>query len=135
LRILAYWSAHEPDRPTSLIADLPGLRAEETRSVDGNTSTGSIDGDRAIAARQSTVSGTIHHANASLESHRSMQEYDLYFNPQKPAVGLYVRKGAGLPDLADPKEWLFDGTATQADLPADLVKRIQADGHAFRDMD
>ena len=31
-----------------------------------------------------------------------MQEYDLYINPQKPAVGLYVHKGAGLPDLADP---------------------------------
>ena len=26
-----------------------------------------------------------------------MQEYDLYINPQKPTVGLYVRKGAGLP--------------------------------------
>ena len=42
-----------------------------------------------------------------------MQEYDLYLNPQKPAVGLYVRKGAGLPDLADPKEWVFDGAAGQ----------------------
>ena len=64
-----------------------------------------------------------------------MQEYDLYFSPQKPAVGLYVRKGAGLPDLADPKEWVFDGTAAQAELPAELVKKIEADGHAFRDMD
>ena len=64
-----------------------------------------------------------------------MQEYDLYLNPQKPAVGLYVRKGAGLPDLADPKQWIFDGVAVPADLPADLVKRIEADGHAFRDMD
>ena len=36
-----------------------------------------------------------------------MPEYDLYINPQKPSVGLYVRKGAGLPDLADPKEWVF----------------------------
>jgi hypothetical protein len=64
-----------------------------------------------------------------------MQEYDLYLNPQKPAVGLYVHKGAGLPDLADPKEWVFDGTAAQAELPADLVKRIETSGHAFRDMD
>jgi hypothetical protein len=30
-----------------------------------------------------------------------MQEYDLYINPQKPTVGLYVRTGAGLHDLAD----------------------------------
>ncbi|HAP12498.1 MAG TPA: hypothetical protein DCR50_16850, partial [Afipia sp.] len=28
-----------------------------------------------------------------------MQEYDLYINAKKPAIGLYVRKGAGLPDL------------------------------------
>jgi hypothetical protein len=64
-----------------------------------------------------------------------MQEYDLYMNPQKPRVGLYVRKGAGPPDLADSKDWVFDGTSTQADLPPDLVKRIETSGHAFRDMD
>jgi hypothetical protein len=64
-----------------------------------------------------------------------MQEYDLYINPQKPSVGLYVRKGAGLPDLADAKDWVFDGTAVPAELPPDLVKQIEADGHAFRDMD
>jgi hypothetical protein len=64
-----------------------------------------------------------------------MQEYDLYINPKKPAVGLYVHKGAGLPDLADAKEWLFDGTASPGDLPPDLVKRIETNGHAFRDMD
>jgi hypothetical protein len=65
----------------------------------------------------------------------AMQEYDLYMNPEKPRVGLYVRKGAGLADLADPKGWVFDGTSTQGDLPPDLVKRIEASGHAFRDMD
>ncbi len=64
-----------------------------------------------------------------------MHESDLYINPQKPSVGLYVRKGAGLPDLADPKEWAFDGTAAQGELPPELVKGIEADGHAFRDMD
>ncbi len=64
-----------------------------------------------------------------------MQEYDLYLNPQKPAVGRYVHQGAGLSDLADPKELVFDGTAAQAELPPDLVKRIEANGHAFRDMD
>jgi hypothetical protein len=64
-----------------------------------------------------------------------MQEYDLYINPQKAAVGLCVQEGAGLPDLADPDDWVFDGTAAQADLPPDLVKRIEANGHAFRDMD
>ncbi len=42
-----------------------------------------------------------------------MQEYDLYINAKKPAIGLYVRKGAGLPDLADKSDWVFDGTAAQ----------------------
>ena len=64
-----------------------------------------------------------------------MPEYDLYINPQKPTVGLYVRKGAGLPDLADPRERAVDGTAAQGELPPDLVKRIETNGHAFRDMD
>jgi hypothetical protein len=63
-----------------------------------------------------------------------MQEYDLYIDPQKPSVGLYVRKGSSLPDLADAKKWVFDGTAAQAELPAELVKQIEANGHAFRDM-
>ncbi len=64
-----------------------------------------------------------------------MQEYDLYINPQKPAVGLYVWKGKGLPNLADPKECVFDGTAAQGDLPPSLVQSIETNGHAFRDMD
>ena len=34
----------------------------------------------------------------------SMREYDLYINPKNPSVGLYVRKGAGLPDLVDASE-------------------------------
>jgi hypothetical protein len=64
-----------------------------------------------------------------------MQEYDLYINPRKPNVGLYVRSGAGLPDLADPKEWVFDGTAAAVELPPDLVQSIETRGHAFREMD
>jgi hypothetical protein len=64
-----------------------------------------------------------------------MREYDLYINSQKPALGLYVRSGAGLPDLADPKEWVFDGTAAEIELPPDLVQSIETRGHAFRDMD
>jgi hypothetical protein len=64
----------------------------------------------------------------------SMQEYDLYINPQKTSVGLCVRKGAGLPDLANPKEWVFDGTAAQTELPPSLVQAIDTNGHAFRNM-
>lgn len=40
-----------------------------------------------------------------------MREYDLYINPKRPSVGLYVRNDAGLPDLADTKDWVFDGTS------------------------
>jgi hypothetical protein len=64
-----------------------------------------------------------------------MEEYDLYLNVKKPAVGLYVRKGAGLPDLADKQDWIFDGTAARDLLPSSVVKGVAADGHAFRDMD
>jgi hypothetical protein len=63
-----------------------------------------------------------------------MQEYDLYINPQKPTVGLYVHAGASLSDLADPEQWAFDGTFAPCDLPADLVKNIEANGHAFREL-
>jgi hypothetical protein len=46
-----------------------------------------------------------------------------------------VRAGAALTDFADPKEWVFDGTATEDLLPASVVKGVEADGHAFRDTD
>jgi hypothetical protein len=65
----------------------------------------------------------------------SMQEYDLYINPKKPSIGLYVRKGAGLPDLADASEWLYDGSANDVDLPPDLVRNIETTGHALRELD
>jgi hypothetical protein len=64
-----------------------------------------------------------------------MEEYDLYINVKKPAIGLYVRKGEGLPDLADKSDWIFDGTAAQDLLPPSVVQGVATDGHAFRDMD
>lgn len=64
-----------------------------------------------------------------------MDDYDLYLNARKPAVGLYVRKGAGLPDLADKDDWVFDGTAAQNLVSENVVADIKANGHAFRDMD
>lgn len=65
----------------------------------------------------------------------AMEEYDLYLNVKKPAIGLYVRKGAGLPDLADKKDWVFDGTAARDLLPPSVLEGVAASGHAFRDMD
>jgi len=64
-----------------------------------------------------------------------MQEFDLYLNAKKPAIGLYVRKGAGLPDLADKDDWVFDGTSAEDLLPPDVTKGVAANGHAFRDLD
>jgi len=52
-----------------------------------------------------------------------MREYDLYINPKKPSIGLYVPKGAGLPDLVDASEWLYDGSANDVDLPPDLGRK------------
>jgi hypothetical protein len=62
-------------------------------------------------------------------------EYDLYINAKKPAIGLYLRNGASLPDLADKDDWVFDGTAAQDELPLGIVEAVAANGHAFRDMD
>jgi hypothetical protein len=71
------------------------------------------------------------HFTSNWKRRHLMQECDLYINPQKPRVGLYVRRGAGLPDLTDPNKWVFDGTAAQGE----FVKRIETNGHALRDMD
>ncbi|SED73851.1 hypothetical protein [Bradyrhizobium erythrophlei] len=64
-----------------------------------------------------------------------MEEYDLYINVKKPAIGLYVRKGADLPDLADKGDWMFDGSCAQDLVPSSVILGVKADGHAFRDMD
>ncbi|MGO4286981.1 hypothetical protein [Bosea sp. TAB14] len=64
-----------------------------------------------------------------------MQQYDLYINAGKPAIGLYVASGAKLPDFVDPKEWLFDGTAAADLLPPSVIEGVASAGHAFRDMD
>lgn len=64
-----------------------------------------------------------------------MQEYDLYINPQKPTLGLYVRTGAGLPDLADAGQWVLANTLAGSELPHDLVQRISVYGHAFEELD
>jgi hypothetical protein len=65
----------------------------------------------------------------------AMEEYDLYINVKKPAIGLYVRKGASLTDFVDKDDWVFDGSATQELLPPSVVEGVAAHGHAFRDMD
>lgn len=64
-----------------------------------------------------------------------MQQCDLYLNAKKPAIGFYVASGAKLPDFADPKEWLFDGTAAADLLPPSVIEGVAGAGHAFRDMD
>ena len=48
-----------------------------------------------------------------------------------PTPEFHVRKGAGLPDLADPKEWAFDGTAARGESPPDLANKIEAKLNAF----
>lgn len=65
-----------------------------------------------------------------------MEYYDLYINTKKPAIGLYVRTGAALPDFAaqDKDDWVFDGTAAGLELPPSVIEGVAADGHAFRDM-
>lgn len=64
-----------------------------------------------------------------------MNAYDLYISVKKPDLGIYVRTGAGLPDFAHPDEWVFDGTAPQEELPPKVVQDVEANGHAFRELD
>ncbi|MEK6292283.1 MAG: hypothetical protein V4793_13020, partial [Paraburkholderia tropica] len=56
------------------------------------------------------------------------QEFDFYINLLKPTLGLYVRKGMGLPDLANPKEWQFSGHIWQSELDAETLKSLEANG-------
>ena len=64
-----------------------------------------------------------------------MPEYDLYLNVRKPSLVLYVRRGAGYPDLADKDDWVFDGFALQELVPREAVQGIETHGHAFVPMD
>lgn len=64
-----------------------------------------------------------------------MVEFDRYLNPNRPMIGLYVKKGAGLPDLRDANTWLFDGTVGPDEVPAATINEIEASGHAFVDLE
>ena len=59
-----------------------------------------------------------------------MKKYDLYINEKKPSIGLYVPNGSSLPDFADPRDWIFHGTAEQDLLPSSVVEGVEANGHA-----
>jgi hypothetical protein len=63
-----------------------------------------------------------------------MQEYDLYLNPKRPTLGLYVKAGAELPGLADKTEWQREGTLDSTELPADVLAGVDANGHAFQEL-
>lgn len=63
-----------------------------------------------------------------------MTDFDLYLNVKKPDIGLYVAQGAGLPDLADKSDWVFDGTFPQRQVPPQVVEDVASNGHAFRNM-
>lgn len=77
----------------------------------------------------------VEEANANVKGAPSIQEYDRYINPQKPTLGLYVRSGTGLPNLADSKQWVFDIVVAEDELSVNIVQRIKADGYAFQELD
>ena len=54
-----------------------------------------------------------------------MQEYDLYINSRKPALGLYVRSGAGLPDLAHPDDGYLMGLRRPSNCRPNLSKALK----------
>ena len=63
-------------------------------------------------------------------------EFDFYINLTKPTLGLYVRKGAGLPDLAqaEAKQWQFSGHVWSSELSQEILKELEANGHAFQEL-
>jgi hypothetical protein len=61
----------------------------------------------------------------------AMEQYGPYINLQKPAIGLYVCKGASLPGLADKEDWVFDGNAGQNLLSPGVVEGVEGAGHPF----
>ncbi len=62
------------------------------------------------------------------------QEFDFYINLSRPTLGLYVRKGAGLPDLANPNQWQLEGHVWQNEIPPDKLKELEANGHLFLEL-
>ncbi len=63
-----------------------------------------------------------------------MQEFDLYLNPKRPTLGLYVKAGAELPGLADGAEWQHEGTVDASELPPEVLTGVDANGHAFQEL-
>ncbi len=114
---------------------LDGVRKELDLSGDEDADYDGGYPDRPCRARPPIWRAKMNTSESRSRRRIAMDEYDLYLNVKKPAVGLYVRKGAGLPDLADKKDWVFGGTAAQDLLPAAIVASIAANGHAFQDMD
>ncbi|MFM0027993.1 hypothetical protein PQR70_17175 [Paraburkholderia madseniana] len=62
------------------------------------------------------------------------QEFDFYINLKKPTLGLYVRAGVGLPDLVDTSDWQLNGHVWQSELTPDILKGLEANGHAFQEL-
>ena len=64
----------------------------------------------------------------------TMQAYDLYLNPKRPTLGLYVKAGAALPGLADKADWQREGTVDASELPPGVAAGVDANGHAFQEL-
>jgi len=67
---------------------------------------------------------------------QQQSEFDFYINLTKPSLGIYVRKGAGLPDFAaaEAKQWQFSGHVWQSELSPEIVKELDSNGHAFQEL-
>jgi hypothetical protein len=63
-----------------------------------------------------------------------MREFDFYLNPKRPVLGLYVLKGAGLPDLIDATQWQLEGHMGENELSPPILKGLEANGHAFQEL-
>ena len=90
-----------------------------------------VSGGLARAGRKEHLAATCRWEFKCCKEDLFIQEFDLYINPQKPTLGLFVRMGAGLPALADPIQCVFDGTLAGDELSGELVQRTSVNGHIF----
>ncbi len=63
-----------------------------------------------------------------------MKAFDFYINPEKPTLGCYVPKGAGLKDLADADKWQLEGQVWESELSPSVLAQVLANGHAFQEL-
>ena len=122
--------------PTALIAESCGARVPNLHTEHDGLRTPKWRGDHAeteTSPKRPPKPNSFAETQLPLEETK-MQDFDLYLNPKRPTLGLYVKAGAELPGLADAAEWQHEGTVDASELPSDVLAGVEANGHAFQEL-